>query len=306
MRWSVRAPRLLARRQKRPKNLWPGPKSPARRPNWRRSSSLPRLARIMSKKPELLRSRQRRLRRFRLLDKIDQTATASLRQEEIAAAPTEGASETANPEFRWPARGRIIQGFNFGRNDGINIAVPEGTPRQGGRRRRGQIRRQRTQGLWQSRADSASERLRVGVCPQRRTQCQTRRSVKRGQTTSKAGQTGNVTTPQFHFELRKGASPSIRPAISPYCSLNRSKGPFPRAARHGLGKSKRRRRSKDRPSPPSFCLGRPARSPLPFDRRLRNDWRIIRSRPVGVSRPSFGSSARPEKVSSCAGLAPNR
>ena len=39
-----------------------------------------------------------------------------------------GASaDTANPEFRWPAHGRIIQGFNAGGNDGINIAVPEGT-----------------------------------------------------------------------------------------------------------------------------------------------------------------------------------
>src|ERR1700730_5497881 len=36
-------------------------------------------------------------------------------------------SETANPEFRWPARGRIIQGVKPGGNDGINIAVPAGT-----------------------------------------------------------------------------------------------------------------------------------------------------------------------------------
>ncbi|MGH6794716.1 MAG: peptidoglycan DD-metalloendopeptidase family protein, partial [Methylocella sp.] len=36
-------------------------------------------------------------------------------------------SEAANPEFRWPAHGRIIQGFKPGGNDGINIAVPEGT-----------------------------------------------------------------------------------------------------------------------------------------------------------------------------------
>jgi murein DD-endopeptidase MepM/ murein hydrolase activator NlpD len=49
-----------------------------------------------------------------------------------AAAPEQTktgapASETANPEFRWPARGRIIQAFKSGGNDGINIAVPEGT-----------------------------------------------------------------------------------------------------------------------------------------------------------------------------------
>ena len=28
---------------------------------------------------------------------------------------------------RWPARGRIIQGFKVGANEGINIALPEGT-----------------------------------------------------------------------------------------------------------------------------------------------------------------------------------
>ena len=53
---------------------------------------------------------------------VDPTPTASLPP---AAAPV--ASASANPEFRWPARGRIIQGFKSGGNDGINIAVPEGT-----------------------------------------------------------------------------------------------------------------------------------------------------------------------------------
>ena len=36
-------------------------------------------------------------------------------------------AEGVEPEFRWPARGRIIQGFKSGGNDGINISVPAGT-----------------------------------------------------------------------------------------------------------------------------------------------------------------------------------
>ena len=47
-----------------------------------------------------------------------------------AKAPLAGAQADASgaePEFRWPARGRIIQGFKTGGNDGINISVPTGT-----------------------------------------------------------------------------------------------------------------------------------------------------------------------------------
>src|SRR6185437_13807285 len=44
-----------------------------------------------------------------------------------AAEPTGGM-----PSFRWPVRGRVIAGFgskpNGTQNDGINLAVPEGTP----------------------------------------------------------------------------------------------------------------------------------------------------------------------------------
>ncbi len=32
-------------------------------------------------------------------------------------------------------------------------------------------------------------------------------TVKRGQTIAKSGQSGNVATPQLHFELRKGTTP---------------------------------------------------------------------------------------------------
>jgi murein DD-endopeptidase MepM/ murein hydrolase activator NlpD len=32
-------------------------------------------------------------------------------------------------------------------------------------------------------------------------------SIKRGQAIARAGQTGNVTSPQLHFEIRKGSTP---------------------------------------------------------------------------------------------------
>ncbi|MFZ3181392.1 MAG: LysM peptidoglycan-binding domain-containing protein, partial [Methylocystis silviterrae] len=54
--------------------------------------------------------------------KVDTTATASIPPANDAKAV---ASDEGRPEFRWPARGRIIQGFTSGGNVGINIAVPE-------------------------------------------------------------------------------------------------------------------------------------------------------------------------------------
>ena len=49
------------------------------------------------------------------------------------AAPAEqtATASSAAPQFRWPVRGRVISGFgpmtNGQQNDGINLAVPEGT-----------------------------------------------------------------------------------------------------------------------------------------------------------------------------------
>src|SRR5262249_49355363 len=61
--------------------------------------------------------------------------TAPPRTAQMAAPaepPSEPAAESTGsaPTFRWPVRGRIIAGFgpkNGQQNDGINLAVPEGT-----------------------------------------------------------------------------------------------------------------------------------------------------------------------------------
>ena len=119
----------------------------------------------------------------------------------------EKASDSANPEFRWPARGRVIQGFKSGGNDGINIAVPEGTAvkaaeggvvKYAGSELKGYgnlVLIQHPNGFVSAYAHNGELDVKRGD------------TVKRGQTIAKAGQTGNVTTPQVHFELRKGATP---------------------------------------------------------------------------------------------------
>jgi murein DD-endopeptidase MepM/ murein hydrolase activator NlpD len=116
-------------------------------------------------------------------------------------------SEAANPEFRWPARGRIIQAFKPGGNDGINIALPEGTSVKAaesgvvayaGNELKGYgnlILIRHPNGFVSAYANTSEIEVKRGD------------TVKRGQTIAKSGQSGNVSTPQLHFELRKGTTP---------------------------------------------------------------------------------------------------
>lgn len=115
------------------------------------------------------------------------------------------AVEAALPEFRWPARGRVIRGFAG--NDGINIALPEGTPVKAaeagvvayaGNELKGYgnlVLIRHPNGFVSAYANNAEIDVKRGEV------------VKRGQVIAKSGQTGNVSTPQLHFELRKGAKP---------------------------------------------------------------------------------------------------
>ena len=128
------------------------------------------------------------------------------------AAPTGttgGAS--ASPSFRWPVRGRVITGFgpktSGGQNDGINVAVPEGTPIKAaeegvvayaGSELKGYgnlVLVRHSNGFVTAYAHASELAVKKGE------------TVKRGQVIGKAGATGNVTSPQLHFEVRKGATP---------------------------------------------------------------------------------------------------
>lgn len=132
---------------------------------------------------------------------------------QVAARPTEPVS-TASTEgsgFRWPVRGRIISGFgkkpNGERNDGIDLAVPEGTSVKAAEsgvviyagnelKSYGNLVLVRHENGWVS-AYAHNKELLVKRGDQ----------VQRGQVISLAGRTGGVDSPQVHFELRKGATP---------------------------------------------------------------------------------------------------
>jgi murein DD-endopeptidase MepM/ murein hydrolase activator NlpD len=121
---------------------------------------------------------------------------------------TTGATSTS---FRWPVKGRISEGFGpkatGGQNDGINIAVPQGTPIKAaeegvvayaGSELKGYgnlVLVRHSNGFVTAYAHASELAVKKGE------------TVKRGQVIGKAGQTGNVTSPQLHFEVRKGATP---------------------------------------------------------------------------------------------------
>ncbi len=116
----------------------------------------------------------------------------------------------AMPAFRWPVRGRVIAGFgnkNGAQNDGINLAVPEGTPIKAaddgvvayaGNELKGYgnlVLIRHSNGYVSAYAHASELMVKRGD------------TIKRGQVIAHAGQTGNVTSPQLHFEIRKGSTP---------------------------------------------------------------------------------------------------
>jgi murein DD-endopeptidase MepM/ murein hydrolase activator NlpD len=127
---------------------------------------------------------------------------------EPAQTGTTGGPHTS---FRWPVKGRVIQGFGpkqgGGQNDGINVAVPEGTPIKSaedgvvayaGSELKGYgnlVLVRHSNGFVTAYAHASELNVKKGE------------AVKRGQVIGKAGQTGNVASPQLHFEVRKGATP---------------------------------------------------------------------------------------------------
>jgi murein DD-endopeptidase MepM/ murein hydrolase activator NlpD len=124
-----------------------------------------------------------------------------------APAQPAQSTATAEPQFRWPVRGRVISGFRAGSNDGIKLSVPQGTPIKAaedgvvayaGNELRGYgnlVLVRHSNGYVTAYAHNSAISVRRGE------------QVRRGQTIAEAGQTGNVASPQLHFEIRRGATP---------------------------------------------------------------------------------------------------
>ncbi|MBN8990937.1 MAG: peptidoglycan DD-metalloendopeptidase family protein [Rhizobiales bacterium] len=131
----------------------------------------------------------------------------------VAEAPAVKPSEAtgALPTFRWPVRGKVITSYgaktNGKANDGINLAVPEGTPVKAaedgvvaysGNELKGYgnlVLVRHSNGYVTAYAHASELMVKRGD------------TIKRGQVIAKSGQSGEVGSPQLHFEIRKGSSP---------------------------------------------------------------------------------------------------
>jgi murein DD-endopeptidase MepM/ murein hydrolase activator NlpD len=131
----------------------------------------------------------------------------SAQQSPVKAAEAVGSL----PSFRWPVRGRVIAAFgpspNGLQNDGIDLAVPQGTPVKAaddgvvayaGNELKGYgnlVLIRHSNGYVTAYAHASEILVKRGE------------TVKRGEVIAKSGETGNVKAPELHFEIRKGATP---------------------------------------------------------------------------------------------------
>jgi murein DD-endopeptidase MepM/ murein hydrolase activator NlpD len=136
----------------------------------------------------------------------------SVSKKQVSVARKRVSKKTASHSaFRWPVRGRIIEKFGPRRdgthNDGINLAVPNGTQVKAAEagvvayagselEGYGNLVLIRHANDWVS-AYAHNDRLLVKRGDK----------IKRGQVVARAGTSGSVEQPQVHFELRKGSKP---------------------------------------------------------------------------------------------------
>jgi murein DD-endopeptidase MepM/ murein hydrolase activator NlpD len=133
-------------------------------------------------------------------------------EEPAIQSPVKAVEATgAVPTFRWPVRGKVITAYgakaNGKSNDGINLAVPEGTPVKAaddgvvaysGNELKGYgnlVLIRHANGYVTAYAHASELMVKRGD------------TIKRGQVIAKSGQSGEVQSPQLHFEIRKGSSP---------------------------------------------------------------------------------------------------
>jgi murein DD-endopeptidase MepM/ murein hydrolase activator NlpD len=115
------------------------------------------------------------------------------------------------PTFRWPVRGRVITGFgpkpNGQHSDGIDLAVPEGTAVRASEDGVVAYAGSELKGYGNLILVRHANGFVTAYAHASEIMVKRNDEVRRGQVIAKSGQSGSVTSPQLHFEIRKGSAP---------------------------------------------------------------------------------------------------
>jgi len=139
--------------------------------------------------------------------KVETAAKVSAAPEVEDAPRPAGAS---GPQFRAPVRGRVISSFGpkpgGARNEGVNFAVPEGTSVRAAEDGVVAYSGNELKGYGNLVLIKHSDGYVTAYAHNSELDVKRGDTVRRGQIIAKAGQSGDVQSPQLHFEIRKGST----------------------------------------------------------------------------------------------------
>jgi len=133
-------------------------------------------------------------------------------EDTLRAKVNEGTPErTGIGVFRWPVRGRIISNFGdqiaSGKNDGIDISVPEGTAVKAVENGVVVYAGNELQGLGNLVLVQHADGWVSAYAHNREIEVKRGDKVRRGEILARSGRSGNADTPKLHFELRRYSKP---------------------------------------------------------------------------------------------------
>lgn len=137
---------------------------------------------------------------------------------QVASLPpvAQSTAPRTNGRFEWPVVGRILSGYGpkagGEHNDGINIAVPAGTPVRAAEEGTVVYSDNELKGFGNLILIRHKDRWMTAYAHLDRMAVKSGDKVARGQTIGTVGSTGSVDKPQLHFEVRRGTE-ALNPEI---------------------------------------------------------------------------------------------